>query len=70
MEDEIHNRIIYGKVKPKLITGLSRSWPFHIMLNKEVKAVNRGYAEQAFSNQLNKGTPVGGLNRNRKTEPD
>ena len=41
--------------------GLSRSWPFHIMLNRKVKPVNRGYAEQAFSNQKNKGTPLGGL---------
>ena len=24
---------------------------FHIMLNRKVKPVNRGYAEQAFSNQ-------------------
>ena len=41
--------------------SLSRSWPFHIMLNRKVKLVNRGYAEQAFSNQKNKGTPLGGL---------
>ena len=31
--------------------GLSRSWPFHIILNRKVEPVNRGYAEQAFSNQ-------------------
>ena len=39
----------------------SRRWPFHIMLNRKAKPVNRGYAEQAFSNQKNKGTPLGGL---------
>ena len=31
--------------------GLSRSWPFHIILNRKVEPVNRGYAEQVFSNQ-------------------
>ena len=31
--------------------GLSRSWPFHIILNRKVEPVNRRYAEQAFSNQ-------------------
>ena len=33
------------------VTALSRSWPFHIILNRKVEPVNRGYAEQAFSNQ-------------------
>ena len=51
VEDEIHKRIIYGKSLTKANRGLSRSWPFHIMLNRKVKPVNRGYAEQAFSNQ-------------------
>ena len=51
VKDEIHNRIIYGKSQTKANRGLSRSWPFHIMLNRKVKPVNRGYAEQAFSNQ-------------------
>ena len=31
--------------------GLTRSWPFHIILNRKVEPVNRGYAEQALSNQ-------------------
>ena len=39
------------------------------MLNRKVKPVNRGYAEQAFSNQQNKGTPLGGLDQNGKMEP-
>ena len=51
VEDGIHKRIIYGKVKPKLIALFSRlSWslPFHITLNRKVEPVNCGYAEQAF----------------------
>ena len=39
------------KSQTKANRGLSRSWPFHIMLNRKVKPVNRGYAEQAFSNR-------------------
>ena len=46
--------------------GLSRSWPFHIILNRKVEPVNHGYAEQAFSNQYNKGIPLGGLDQNGK----
>ena len=30
---------------------MTRSWPFHIILNRKVEPVNRGYAEQALSNQ-------------------
>ena len=51
VEDEIHKRIIYGKSQTKANRGLSRIWPFHMMLNRKFKPVNRGYAEQAFSNQ-------------------
>ena len=51
VKDEIHKRIIYRKSQTKANRGLSRSWPFHIMSNRKVKPVNRGYAEQAFSNQ-------------------
>ena len=50
-EDGVHNRIIYGKSQTKANRGLSQSWPFHIILNRKVEPVNRGYAEQAFSNQ-------------------
>ena len=39
------------KSQTKANRGLSRSWPFHIILNRKVEPVNRGYAEQAFSNQ-------------------
>ena len=39
------------KSQTKANRGLSRSWPFHITLNRKVEPVNRGYAEQAFSNQ-------------------
>ena len=35
----------------KANSGLSRSWSFHIILNRKVEPVNRGYAEQALSNQ-------------------
>ena len=38
-------------------------------INREVEPVNHGYAEQAFSNQLNNGTPFGGLDQNGKMEP-
>ena len=59
--------IIYQwKSQTKDNRGLSRSWPFHIILNRKVKPVNRGYAEQDFSNQYNKGTPLGGLDQNGK----
>ena len=53
VEDGIHKRIIYGKVKPKLIADYrtSQRWPFHIILNRKVEPVNCGYVEQAFSNQ-------------------
>ena len=37
-----------------------------MMLNRKVKSVSCGYAEQAFSNQKNKGTPLGGLDQNEK----
>ena len=37
--------------KSKANRGLSRSWPFHIILNRKVEPVNRRYAEQALSNQ-------------------
>ena len=39
------------KFSTKANRVLSRSWPFHIILNRKVEPVNRGYAEQAFSNQ-------------------
>ena len=39
------------KSQTKANRGLLRSWPFHIILNRKVEPVNRGYAEQAFSNQ-------------------
>ena len=39
------------KSQTKANRGLSRSWPFHKILNRKVEPVNRGYAEQAFSNQ-------------------
>ena len=39
------------KSQTKANRELSRSWPFHIILNRKVEPVNRGYAEQAFSNQ-------------------
>ena len=39
------------KSQTKANRGLSRSWAFHIILNRKVEPVNRGYAEQAFSNQ-------------------
>ena len=39
------------KSQTKVNRGLSRSCPFHIMLNRKVEPVNSGYAEQAFSNQ-------------------
>ena len=39
------------KSQTKANCGLSRSWPFHITLNRKVELVNRGYTEQAFSNQ-------------------
>ena len=39
------------KSQTKANRGLSRSWPFHIILNRKVEPVNRGYAEQALSNQ-------------------
>ena len=43
MEVGIRKIIIYGKVKPKLtMAGLSRSWPFLIILNRKVEPVNRG----------------------------
>ncbi len=54
------------KSQTKANRGLSRSWPFHIILNRKVEPVKRGYAEQAFSNQSNKGTPLGGLDQNGK----
>ena len=54
------------KSQTKANRGLSRSWPFHIMLNRKVEPVNRRYAEQASSNQQNKGTPLGGLDQNGK----
>ena len=41
----------FWKSQTKANRGLSRNWPFHIILNRKVEAVNRGYAEQAFSNQ-------------------
>ena len=31
--------------------GLSRSWPFHLILNRKVEPVNCRYAEQDFSKQ-------------------
>ena len=49
------------KSQTKANRGLSQSWPFYMMLNRKVKSVSCGYAEQAFSNQKNKGTPLGGL---------
>ena len=39
------------KSQTKANRGLSRSWPFHITLNRKVEPVNRRYAEEAFSNQ-------------------
>ena len=39
------------KSQAKANRGLSRSWPFHIILNRKVEPVNCGYVEQAFSNQ-------------------
>ena len=39
------------KSQTKANRRLSRRWPFHIILNRKVEPVNRGYAEQAFSNQ-------------------
>ena len=54
------------KSSTKANRGLSLSWPFHIILSRKVEPVNRGYAEQAFSNQSNKGTPLGGLDQNGK----
>ena len=54
------------KSQTKANRGLSRSWPFHIILNRKVEHVNCGYTEPAFSNQLNKGTPLGGLDQNGK----
>ena len=54
------------KSQTKANCRLSWSWPFHIMLSRKVEPVNHGYAEQAFSNQQNKGTPLGGLDQNGK----
>ena len=42
-------KVKYSQTKAN--RGLSRSCPFHIILNRKVEPVNRGYAEQAFSNQ-------------------
>ena len=39
------------KTQTKDNHGLSRSWLFHIILNRKVEPVDRRYAEQAFSNQ-------------------
>ena len=57
-----------GKSSTKASRGLSRSWPFHIILNRKVKPVNRRCAEQSFLTS-SKRTPFGGLNQNRKMEP-
>ena len=54
------------KSQTKVNSGLSRSWPFYITLNRNVEPVNHGYVEQAFSNQYNKGTPLGDLDQNGK----
>ena len=54
------------KSQTKANRGLSQRWPFHIILNRKVEPVNRRYAEQASSNQQNKGTPLGGLDQNGK----
>ena len=51
VEDGIHKIIYLWKSQTKANRGLSRSWPFHIILNRKVEPVNRGYAEQAFSYQ-------------------
>ena len=40
----------FWKSQTKANRGLSRNWPFHIILNRKVEPVNRGYVEQAFSN--------------------
>ena len=47
MEDGIQNIIIYGKVKPKLIADSRGADLFTLILNRKVKPVNRGHAEQA-----------------------
>ena len=39
------------KSQTKANRGLSRSCPFHIILNRKVEPVNHGYAEKAFPNQ-------------------
>ena len=44
MEDGIHMRIIYGKIKPKLIADYRGAGLFsHIILNRKVKPVNHAY---------------------------
>ena len=49
---EYTRELFMKKSNRKANRGLSRSWPFHIILNKKkFELVNRGYAEQAHSNQ-------------------
>ena len=52
----------------KLNQSSSRSWPFHIILNRKAEPVNRSYTEQAFYNQWNTETPLGGLDQITKME--
>ena len=46
-----YTRELFMEKSPKKNRGLTRSWPFHIILNRKVEPVNRGYAEQALPNQ-------------------
>ena len=41
---EYYTRELFMESQTNANRGLSRSWPFHIILNRKVEPVNRGYA--------------------------
>ena len=58
-----YTRELFMEKSPQKNRGLTRSWPFHIILNRKVEPVNRGYAEQALSNSPNtKGIEMANVN--------